>query len=85
MLAGFTSLWTSRRWWASPERSGDADGDAEKAPRLHRFAHKSFQRFAAGILEQQRRSSALAGKRKRPRRPYAVEFVPQFIFVGLTI
>ena len=64
------------------ERSGDADGDAEKALGLHRLADKSFERFAAGILEQQRRSSALVGKRERPRRPRAVEFVPQFIFVG---
>ena len=61
---------------------GDADGEAQEASRLHRFAHEPLQRLAARILEQQRRSAAFAGKRERPRSPCGVELVPQFIFVG---
>ena len=44
-----------------------------------------LERLAAGILEQQRRSTAFAGQRERPRRPCGVELVPQFIFVGKAI
>src|SRR5208337_3715487 len=59
----------------------DADGEAQEASRLHRFAHEPLQRLAARILEQQRGSAVFADKRKRPRSPCGVEFVPQFIFV----
>ncbi len=63
----------------------NVDGEAQEGPRLHRFADQSLERFAAEIIEQERCSTTLAGKRKRPRRPFAVERVPQFIFVGETI
>ena len=67
------------------ERGDDADGEAQKASHLHRFADQSLERFAARILEQQHRSSAFAPELERPRRPCGVEFVPQFIFVGEAI
>ena len=63
------------------ERVGDADREAQEASRLHRFADKPLERFAARILEQQRRSAAFADKRERPRRPCGVEFLLQFVFV----
>jgi hypothetical protein len=63
------------------QRGGDADGEAQKASRLHRRADKSFERLAAWVLEQQRCSTAFVGQCERPRRPYGVELVPQFIFV----
>ena len=67
------------------QRGDDADGEAQEASRLHRRADQSLERFAARILEQQRRSTAFAAKRERPRRPRGVERVPQFIFVGKAI
>ena len=67
------------------QRGGDADGEAQEASHLHRFADESLERLAARILEQQRCSTAFAGKRERPRRPCGVEFVPQFIFVSEAI
>src|SRR5208337_5384322 len=63
----------------------DANGEAKEAFCLHRSFDQAIKRFAARILEQQRRSTAFAGKRERPRRPCAVELVPQFIFVGEAI
>ena len=67
------------------QRGGDADSEAQEASRFHRRADESRKRLAAGILEQQRRSTALAGERERPCRPCGVELVPQFIFVGEAI
>src|SRR5271166_5546418 len=63
----------------------DADGKAKEALHFHRIADQSLERFAARILEQQRRSTAFAGKRERPRRPCGFELVPQFILVSEAI
>ena len=67
------------------QRGGDADSEAQKASRFHRRADESRKRLAARILEQQRRSTALAGKCERTCRPCGVEFVPQVIFMGEAI
>ena len=67
------------------QRGGDADGEAQEASRFHRRADQALERLAAGILEQQRRSTAFAGKCERPCRPCGVEFVPQFIFMSEAI
>ncbi len=67
------------------QRGDDADGEAEEALHLHRSVDQPLERFAAGIGEQQRCSTAPADKRKRPRRPCIVELVSQCIFVGKAI
>ena len=41
-------------------RVDDADGEAQDASRVHWRADQSLERFAARILEQQRRSTAFA-------------------------
>ena len=67
------------------QRGGDADSEPQEPSRFHRRADESRKRLAARILEQQRRSTALAGECQRTCRPSGIELVPQFIFVGKAI
>ena len=60
---------------------GDADGEPQEARQLHRRAEQPSERFAAGILEHQHRPTLFADEFERPRRPVAVQLVPQFIVV----
>ena len=67
------------------ERGDNPDGETQEALHFHRSVDQSRKRFAAWILEQQRRSTTFAGKRQRPRGPSDVELVPQFVFVSEAI
>ena len=67
------------------QRGDDANGEAKEAFCLHRSVDQAIKRFAARILEEQRRSTAFAAKRERPRRPCGFELVPQFILVSEAI
>ena len=85
ILAGLTSLCTRPRWCALPSAATTPMARRRKRPVSIGRADQSLERFAARILEQQRRPAAFAAKRERPRRPRGVERVPQFIFVGKAI
>src|SRR5208337_4023979 len=79
LLAGLMSLGTRPRWRALPNAATMLV--AQEALQFHQSVEEPRKRLASRILEQQRRSSAFAGKRERPRRPGGVELVPQLIFV----
>ena len=85
ILAGLMSLWTRPRWWTLPSAAAMPMARRKKRLRLHRRAEQPLERLAAGILEHQRGPAALADELQRPRRPCAVQFVPQSIFVGEAI
>jgi hypothetical protein len=80
--AGLTSLWTRVRL---AQRRDNPDREVQEASRLHRSLDESRERFASGVLEQQRCPTAVAGKRERPSSPCGVEIAAQLIFVGESV
>ena len=85
ILAGLMSLWTRPRWWTLPSAAAIADGEAQKAPHLHRRAEQPVERLAAGVLEHQHGPTALAHELQRPHRPRPVQLVLQSVFVSKAI
>jgi hypothetical protein len=57
------------------EGRSDRDGDAQKAPYIHRRPEQSFQRLVAGVLKQRHDSTAFAGELKRSYRPRPVQLI----------
>ena len=60
---------------------GDLDGEAQEASHLHRGAEQPGERLAARIFEHKNGPAALLHELQRLRRPGAVQFVLQSIFV----
>ncbi len=67
------------------ERRGDANGEAQEAPGLHRRAETALERLAARVLDQELSPAALLPKLQRPRGPSAVKLVSQCVFMGEAI
>jgi hypothetical protein len=63
------------------EGHGDADGEAQESSYLHRAAEEPVERFAPRVLEHQQGAPVLVYELQRPRRPPAVQFVLQSVFV----
>jgi hypothetical protein len=59
----------------------DADREAQENADLHRLAEQARERFAAGVLEHQHGATVFSYELHRPRRPSAIELVPELIFV----
>ena len=67
------------------QRRGDADGEAQEAPGLHRRADEPLERFAAWILAQQRCPTGSADRLVWPGRPCGVELILQLVLMGEAI
>ena len=85
ILAGLMSLWTRPCRCASPSAAAMPIARRRKRPASIGAPTQPLKRFAARILEQQRRTTALADKCERTCRPCGVEFVPQVIFMSEAI
>ena len=60
---------------------GDLNGEAQEASDLHRRADQPGERLAARIFEHENGPGAILHELQRLRRPGAVQFVLQSIFV----
>ena len=60
----------------------DAAGEAQERSHFHGAAEEPVERFATGVLEHQQGALVLAHELQRPRRPRAVQFILQSVFVS---
>jgi hypothetical protein len=66
------------------EGRGDAVGEAQECSHVHGTAEEPVERFATRILEHQQGVLMLPHELQRPRRPRAVQFILQSVFVSKT-
>jgi hypothetical protein len=80
-IAGFQVLMDQTGLVGFAQSGRDADREAQEDADLHRLAQQACERFAAGVLEYQHGAAVFSHELQRPRRPGAIELVPELIFV----
>ena len=80
-IAGFLVLVDEADLVGFAESRSNADREAQENADLHRLAEQARERFAAGVLEHQHGATVFSYELQRPRRPNAIELVPELIFV----
>ena len=80
-IAGFLVLVDEAGLVGFAQSRSDADREAQEDADLHRLAEQARERFAAGVLEHQHGATVFSHELQRPRRPSAIELVPELIFV----
>src|SRR6202166_1563890 len=80
-IAGFLVLVDEAGLVGFAQSYSDADREAQENADLHRLAEQARERFAAGVLEHQHGATVFSYELHRPRRPSAIELVPEPIFV----